>query len=198
MPGGEGHPIRLAVTRGVALAVATAALVVAACGGGGSLRSLSDTSTTSGPRPTTADPTFTTETAPTLTEQQVASVVAQDAPAIREAIAKYETDCLLGIGCDDELIDGLNLTTLHYSAATLGLDLGTIDDPTKPGYQGEIPPTLRTLVDQTKAATEEMNVRANEYTACSTSQPSSECLTFDLDHAVRNLATALDGWQPYL
>lgn len=49
--------------------VGTALLSLAGCSGdsgGGSLRSLADSSTTSGPRPTTAEPTFVTD-APTTT-----------------------------------------------------------------------------------------------------------------------------------
>lgn len=144
---------------------------------------------------------MTTTTVRTGTVGQAAGVVAQYEAKLRKAEADVEA-CfdLSDPECDTAAL--LGLTTLRFTASTLGIVLDAFDDPRTGNreYVGAFPAEVAGLATRTIESTKELVAEIQRVEACLPNKSGAECTgpSLPLSTAYTTLVAQLDAWRPYL
>lgn len=138
----------------------------------------------------------------TASVEQVASVVAEHEPDLRDVIGQIGDGCWTAFGSNPECqepADKLPVQALVFTAETFALVLGAIDEdrPENDHYIGEIPEEVEELHADTLRLTEEVVSVVDEFIeeGCTT----QDCPERGLQtrRSVESLEDKLDAWSPY-
>lgn len=186
------------VSKAVSLAV-TLVLVAANCSSGDEAGSTSSTTSTSTSEATTTMDEATTSTSvSTATVNQIASVVAERGPPVRESIEDADP-CFIDPGCS--LAASISVLSVGTTAGTLALDAADDDRPENGLFIGGIPDEIADLTAETVDAANAVADAANGLdVTCPGPNAGPECFStmLELGHLAGDLVDELNAWEPYL